>query len=156
MEQGRTASRGSGFGARHRRGARRAWARLIACCGVLAILFGQFAASVHAYSMHSMQMQMPLRAMKVMHDTAAMPGMSGCAKHNHMRGAPAANCCEVHCSDAARAVPAVDVPPASYVALPGTLLSLAALSPDPARDPQVLLPATLAATLILQFGRILV
>jgi len=130
--------------------------RLVAWLGILGIVLAQFAATAHACAVGSGALHDLLPAAIA---GGPVPGaVAGDTCAGHMTGAvvPAANVCEVHCSDGATPVAVLDLPAVALAPLPVPAIPLAALAAD-AMPAWVRIAALSAGPpIVLQFGHLLI
>ncbi len=131
--------------------------RFFAWLGILAIALAQFVATAHACTLGPAAAG-EHRAAIVASGAFATPGTgTHCGLHHGAPSGAPANLCEVHCTDAATPVTALDLPSVAAAPMPSPQVALAVLSPRAARSEVARTEAQGGAPpLNLQFCRLLI
>ena len=124
--------------------------RIVAWFGILGIAFAQFVATAHACELGTAtgHERAPI---------ASAPAVTGhCGDHVAGPVTPAANLCEVHCSDGATPVTAADLPPVALAPLPVHALPLAALAAQASPDALHPAPHSAGPPIVLRYAHLLI
>jgi hypothetical protein len=127
--------------------------RIIAWLGILGIAFAQFVATANACAPGAAS---GADRYEFSAPGTATVGAGHCGEHAAPPATPAKNLCEVHCSDGATPVTALDLPTVALAPLPVPAMTLAALAADAPSAGSYAAVAVTGPPIVLQFGHLLI